>query len=234
MADHQVRQMFEATAASYDLQNRLLSAWRDRHWRKIFARHLRLRPGSVVGDMAVGTADIAIAVCERYADARVVGVDFTPGMLRVARRKIRERHLQDRIELRTGDLRRLEIEDERFDALTMSFGIRNIAEREQVLRECCRVLRSGGLVQIMEMALPEGKIVGPLYRWYFDHLMPLIGNWLSRTDYAYDYLKHSVYDFPSDRQFVREMGDSGFEEIEVIPISFGTAKIYRGRKPGAS
>ena len=232
MTDREVRSMFETTASTYDVQNRMLSLGRDRHWRRIFVRHLRLAPRSRVGDMAVGTGEIAIAICRRYPDARVVGVDFSEGMLRVARRKIRGLGLEDRIELQTGDLRALTLPDACVDAVTMSFGIRNIAERTQVLRECCRVLKPGGLLQIMEMAIPDSGVIAAVYRWYFDHVMPLVGNWLSRTDYAYSYLMHSVYQFPPDDAFQAEMRVAGFGGTEVIRITFGTAKIYRARKPG--
>jgi demethylmenaquinone methyltransferase/2-methoxy-6-polyprenyl-1,4-benzoquinol methylase len=212
----------------------MLSLGRDRHWRRIFARHLRLPPASRVGDMAVGTGEIAIAICRMYPDARVIGVDFSEGMLRVARRKIRGLGLEDRIELHAGDLRALPLPGASVDAATMSFGIRNMAERAQVLHECCRVLRPGGLLQIMEMAIPDRGAVGALYRWYFDHVMPLVGNWLSRTDYAYSYLMHSVHQFPSDEAFLGEMHAAGFVAGEVIRITFGTAKIYRARKPGTA
>jgi demethylmenaquinone methyltransferase/2-methoxy-6-polyprenyl-1,4-benzoquinol methylase len=230
MTDHQVRRMFERTASTYDLQNRILSAMQDRHWRDVFVRYLRLHSGSVMGDMAIGTGDIAIAACRRYPGVRVVGVDFSPGMLRIANRKIRVLGLSDRIELRLGDLRDIPLEDACIDAVTLSFGVRNIKERERVLRECFRVLRPGGRLQVMEMAIPQRGLVAGAYRLYFDHLMPAFGNMLSRTDYAYHYLKLSVYSFPSDAQFLSEISEAGFGRARVIPITFGTAKIYCGEK----
>jgi len=231
MTDRQVRSMFETTASTYDVQNGMLSLGRDRHWRRIFVGRLRLAPGSRVGDMAVGTGEIAMEICNRYPGVRLVGVDFSAGMLRVARRKIRARGLEDRIELRTGDLRALPLEDGNLDAVTMSFGIRNIAERLLVLGECFRVLRPGGLLQVMEMSIPDSGVIAAVYRWYFDHIMPLVGNWLSRTDYAYSYLMHSVHAFPSDAAFLAEMRAAGFHRTEAISITLGTAKIYRARKP---
>jgi demethylmenaquinone methyltransferase / 2-methoxy-6-polyprenyl-1,4-benzoquinol methylase len=231
MADHEVRGMFEATAATYDVQNGMLSLGIDRHWRKIFVERLRPRPGSVIGDMAVGTGEISLGVASRYRDVRIVGVDFTPGMLRVARRKVRERGLEDRIELRQGDLRAIPLPDASLDAVTMSFGIRNIGERARVLSEICRVLRPGGFAQIMEMSIPTSGIARALYSWYFEHLMPVLGNWLSRTDYAYSYLKHSVYEFPSDPEFFQEMRAAGLDRPSAFGITFDTARIYRAIKP---
>jgi demethylmenaquinone methyltransferase/2-methoxy-6-polyprenyl-1,4-benzoquinol methylase len=163
----------------------------------------------------------------------VIGVDFSPAMLRAARRKIRAHGFADRIELRRGDLRELPLGSGELDAVTLCFGIRNIAERRRVLAECFRVLKPGGRLAIMEMTLPERGIIGAVYRWYFDHLVPFLGNVLSRTDYAYSYLVDSVHDFPADEAFLGEIRDAGFGSAGVLRISFGTARIYRGRKPAA-
>jgi demethylmenaquinone methyltransferase/2-methoxy-6-polyprenyl-1,4-benzoquinol methylase len=185
----------------------------------------------VVGDLAVGTADIAIATCERYPGVSVVGVDLSPGMMRVARRKISARGLQGMIQLRQGDLRELPLGDSTLDAITLCFGIRNILDRRAVLAECCRVLKPGGSVRIMEMVMPEAAVVRALYGWYFDNVMPLAGNLMSRTDYAYSYLRHSILEFPTDAEFLGLMREAGFERAGASPISWGMAKIYDARKP---
>ncbi len=231
MAHQHVQRMFDTIAGTYDLQNRFLAARVDNHWRNMFVRYLRLNPGAVLGDLAVGTAEITIKACRRYPEIRVVGVDFSEGMLRMARRKIRARGLSPRVELRTGDLRELPIADESFDAVTISFGIRNIKERGKVLRECFRVMKPGGRLQIMEPSFPNAPILKGLYRYYFDHVMPLFGNWISGTDYAYSYLAETVYVFPSDEEFLREISAAGFARTSLVALTFGMAKIYRGWKP---
>ncbi len=231
MEHEKVRRMFDTIASAYDLQNRFLAMWIDTHWRNMFVRYLRLKEGTVLGDLAIGTAEIAIRACRRYPGVRVVGIDFSPRMLRVARRKIGERRLRDRIELHVGDLRALPAGDAQFDAITISFGIRNIVERDRVLRECFRALKPGGKLQIMELGFPKIPIVGPAYRYYFDHIMPLYGNWLSGTDYAYTYLAETVYVFPSEERFIAEIRAAGFTRTSVVSLTYGMAKIYRGHKP---
>ena len=231
MATDNVRGMFETIASSYDLQNRLLSAWLDTHWRNVFVRCLGLSDGGLLGDLAIGTGEIALRACRRYPRIRVIGVDFSPHMMEIARRKIRRRSLEHRIELRRGDLRRLPVEDGLFDAITIAFGIRNVGQRDDVLRDCFRVLKPGGRIQIMEPGFLEVPVLGRAYKWYFDHVMPLVGNLLSGTDYAYTYLSETVYAFPSDESFIRSLRGAGFVDTRVILLTYGIARIYRGRKP---
>jgi demethylmenaquinone methyltransferase/2-methoxy-6-polyprenyl-1,4-benzoquinol methylase len=115
----------------------------------------------------------------------------------------------------------------------MAFGIRNIEERKEVLAEIWRVLKEGGRLWIMEFDCPDQPVLGRLYRFYFDHVMPPLGNWLSRTDYAYSYLAKSVHGFPSEKEFLREIAEAGLTPLGVKRLSFGIAKIYTGMKKAA-
>jgi len=230
MKDTAVKNMFETIAGGYDFQNSFLSLGIDIHWRSVLARLLRLPPGGLVLDVAIGTGEVAMAVCRRNRTARVLGIDFSPAMLKVGRKKIAERGLGERIAVAAGDGRGLPIRSGSIDAVTISFGIRNIEEKEQVLREFHRVLKPGGQLMIMEFSFPDTPLIGGLYRFYFEHLLPPLGNFISGTDYAYSYLAESVRDFPGDLDFLGMIEAAGFEDTEVRKLTFGIAKIFAGNK----
>jgi len=230
MRDTAVKAMFETIAGSYDFQNSFLSLGRDISWRKALARSIRADERSVVVDVAVGTAEVALAIGRRHPLSRVIGVDFSPAMLAVGRKKILTRGLTDRISLTAGDGRRLPLRDASADAVTIAFGIRNIEERHLALAEFYRVLKPGGQLLIMEFSYPDGPLLKALYRFYFDRILPPVGNWLSRTDYAYGYLADSVDRFPVDAEFLHEIGRAGFERLAVTKLTFGIAKIFHGFK----
>lgn len=230
MKDTAVKAMFETIAPSYDFQNSFLSLRRDIYWRRVLAETLHPEPGSVVLDVAVGTAETALAIRRRHPLVSVVGVDFSPAMLAVGKKKIQSRHPHGPVNLTAGDGRQLPVRDSVIDVLTISFGIRNMEEREIVLREFNRVLKPGGRICIMEFSYPDNPLLYRMYRFYFDHILPPVGNWLSRTDYAYSYLADSVNEFPDDAGFLAEIGGAGFSDLKVRKLTFGIAKIFQGRK----
>ena len=232
MKDTEVRTMFETIAPTYDLQNSVLSLRRDVYWRKVLARAIPIRGGGLVLDAAVGTGEVALEICRHHPAATVIGLDFSPAMLKIGQQKIISRQLSDRIRLLAGDARWLPLRSASMDAVTMAFGIRNIEERSLVLHEFHRVLKPGGSLFVMEFSYPEGPLLGRLYRLYFDHILPPLGNWLSRTDYAYSYLAASVDEFPEDPSFLTEIEDAGFTRPEVKKLTFGIAKIFSGTKGG--
>jgi len=223
--------MFDTIAEGYDLQNSMLSMRIDVLWRKKLARMLpESRPLHVV-DVAAGTAEVAMEIARQRPLARVTGIDFTPAMLAVGRRKIARRGLSSRIAMAAGDARGLPLPDACADAVTISFGIRNVQERDQALAEFHRVLRPGGRLLVMEFSLPDNPVARFLYKLYFDHVLPPFGNWLSRTDYAYSYLMESVYAFPGPEEFSAEIRSAGFADVDQTPLTFGIARIHRGVKP---
>ena len=225
-----MKAMFETIAGTYDFQNSFLSLRRDIYWRKALARAVRLNGRSVVLDVAIGTAEVALEICRHHPQASVVGVDFSPAMLAVGKRKIVAHGMADRITVSAGDGRWLPVRSASVDAVTISFGIRNIEERHLVLDEFYRVLKPGGQLFIMEFSYPDGPLLGKLYRFYFDHILPPVGNWLSRTNYAYSYLSDSVDEFPADPAFLEEIRQAEFVRLGVKRLTFGIAKIYHGIK----
>jgi len=230
MKDTAVKSMFETIAGGYDFQNSCLSLGVDIHWRKVLAGMLHLPPDGLVLDVAVGTGEVAMAICHRHPTTQVIGIDFSPAMLAVGQMKIARRGLASRISLATGDGRLLPIRTGSVDAVTISFGIRNIEEKDVVLAEFYRVLKPGGQLLIMDFSYPEGLLLGPLYRFYLNHILPPLGNFISGTDYAYSYLAESVANFPGDRVFLGMIAAASFRDCTVKKLTFGIAKIFAGHK----
>ena len=228
MRDTKVRRMFEDIAFSYDFQNSALSLGMDILWRKSLVD--AIEPGyGLVLDAATGTGEVALAIRRRRPGLRVLGLDFSPAMLAVAREKIRKRGVTG-YRLGVADCRELPLPANRFAAVTMAFGIRNIAERVAVMSEFHRVLLRGGQMHIMEFGIPRNRLAAALYRFYFDRILPPVGNFLSRTDYAYSYLVESVDAFPSDAAFLAQMAEAGFTDCRVRDLTFGVTRIFSGRK----
>jgi demethylmenaquinone methyltransferase/2-methoxy-6-polyprenyl-1,4-benzoquinol methylase len=219
--------MFEEIAFSYDLQNSVLSLRRDISWRRVLARMIREDRGWIL-DAATGTSEVAMEICRRKPEAQVVGVDISPGMLAVGMKKVKARRMGDRIHLGLGDGRRLPFRDGTFGAVCIAFGLRNIEERMVALQEFRRVLKPSGQVLIMEFGYPEDPLMRLAYEFYFNHVLPPLGNRLSRTDYAYTYLVESVRAFPNQKDFLREIEDAGFTDLGVTKLTFGIARIYSG------
>lgn len=229
MRDTKVRRMFEDIAFSYDFQNSALSLGVDIWWRRRLVGLIEPRAGIVL-DAATGTGEVALAIRRRRPGLRVAGLDFSPAMLAVAAGKIRKRRVAG-YHLGVADCRSLPLAASSVDAVTMAFGIRNIAERVAVMAEFCRVLVPGGQMHVMEFGMPRSALGRALYRFYFDRVLPPVGNFLSRTDYAYSYLVESVDAFPSDAAFLAQMAEAGFADCRVTDLTFGLARIFTGRKP---
>jgi demethylmenaquinone methyltransferase/2-methoxy-6-polyprenyl-1,4-benzoquinol methylase len=170
-------------------------------------------------------------LCRQHRGVRVIALDFSARMLGIGRKKIRSSKLDRRIHLGMGDGRSLPVRSNCVDALTIAFGIRNIEEREQALAEFRRVLKPGGQLLVMEFDMPDDPVLGRVYQLYFDYILPLAGNLLSRTNYAYSYLAASVHGFPTQAEFVQEIREAGFSGVGVRKLTYGIARIFRGVKP---
>ena len=226
----QIKTMFDNIAPTYDRLNHLLSMNVDRLWRRRAVKAVAGTNPSSILDVATGTGDLAVALARRIPSARVTGVDLSAEMLRVAEAKIAERGLADRIAVREGDAEHLEFADSQFDAVTVAFGVRNFEDIGAGLREMHRVLKSGGLLVVLELATPQNKPFKAIYEKYSHAVLPRIGGLVSSDDKAYEYLPASVDEFPSPERFLDMLNDAGFADCRAKSQSFGIATIFTARK----
>ncbi|MDY0163490.1 bifunctional demethylmenaquinone methyltransferase/2-methoxy-6-polyprenyl-1,4-benzoquinol methylase UbiE [Desulfobotulus sp.] len=225
-----VQSMFDAIAPRYDFLNRLLSLRQDTLWRRKAVRALSLPRKGRVLDVACGTADVAMEVIRLHPEARVVGVDFSEGMLEIGREKVAAAGMTDSIELQAANALHLPFDAESFDAITIAFGIRNIQDREGALGEFFRCLRPGGRLAILELATPPEGFLRKLYLLYFQSLLPFIGGLFS-SNFAYRYLPDSVLAFPQPEIFSEIIRNCGFQEVSHTALTLGVSTLYTGKKP---
>ncbi|MEO8499558.1 MAG: ubiquinone/menaquinone biosynthesis methyltransferase [Vicinamibacteria bacterium] len=220
-----VRAMFDAIAPRYDVLNRVLSARVDVAWRKKAVGALELRPGDRVLDLATGTGDLLLEEITAGA-VRSVGADLSFGMLRLVRPKFgREGFPAARV--CQGDAERLPFGDACFDGASIAFGIRNVLDRAQGVREMRRVVKPGRLVVILEFHEATG-FVGTIFRLYFDHILPRIGALVSSRE-AYSYLPKSVKNFETPEGFGQLMRAAGLRDVKSQALTFGIAWLHMGR-----
>jgi demethylmenaquinone methyltransferase/2-methoxy-6-polyprenyl-1,4-benzoquinol methylase len=217
--------MFDAIAGRYDLLNRIISLGIDQGWRRRTVEAMRLGESGRALDLATGTADLAILVSTTHPSVRVDGVDPSVNMLEVGRKKLASRGLEARVTLSTGVAERIDFPDATFDAVSIAFGIRNVADRPKALREMARVTRPGGRVVILELAEPRGGVMAPLARFHVHTVVPWVGSLLSGSR-EYRYLQQSIAAFPPAELFARTMSDAGLEVLEARSLTFGVATLY--------
>ncbi len=227
--------MFARVAPRYDFLNHLLSASLDRLWRRQLAEAMatRLGVGSRVADLCSGTGDQAVALRQRGFE--VVASDFCLPMLASAPRKLRRlsfgRFPAPPSLVSAADALRLPFANHSFDGVTVSFGLRNVADLGRALDEIYRVLRPGGWLGVLEFGLPRSPILGRLYGFYFDRILPRVGQWFSEDPEAYRYLPASVEGFPQGPEFVTQLQGTGFAEASGDPLTGGVLYLYLGRRP---
>ena len=220
----QVRQMFSSIATRYDLTNVVLSFGVDRWWRQVTVKTARTGPGMRVLDCATGTGDLALAF--RRTGAEVVGTDFCAPMLVPAREKARAAGLHLTFEV--ADAMALPYADRSFDGASIAFGIRNVDDPVQCLREMARVVKPGGQVLVLEFGQPGGPW-GALYRLYSRVVMPMVGGLLTGNKAAYEYLPRTAAAFPAGQRFLELMDRSGaFRERSARAFTGGITWLYRG------
>jgi demethylmenaquinone methyltransferase/2-methoxy-6-polyprenyl-1,4-benzoquinol methylase len=219
--------MFSGIAKRYDLLNHLLSGNVDKRWRRIVATRVRdkLSGSARVLDVACGTGDLALTLFENTG-ARVVGTDFCRPMLEIAANKTAQR-----VPLIEGDALALPFRDGSFEAVTIAFGLRNLASVEGGLAELRRVLKPGGWVAVLEFSRPANAMLRPVFSLYFTKVLPLMGGLISGSRYAYSYLPASVQKFPDQEQLSLLMEQAGFDRVQFENLTGGIAALHMGRRP---
>ncbi|AFE10587.1 bifunctional demethylmenaquinone methyltransferase/2-methoxy-6-polyprenyl-1,4-benzoquinol methylase UbiE [Corallococcus sp. CA054B] len=223
----EVRQMFSSIATRYDVTNEVLSLGIHRLWRRSAVKLSGAKEGSHVLDCATGTGDLALAFKRKVGSTgRVVGTDFCPEMLESAPAKAAKAGLE--VEFQVQDAMALTLPDNTFDVASISFGIRNVDDPVQCLKEMARVVRPGGRVVVLEFGQPTGPY-GALFRFYSKTVMPAIGGLLTGNRAAYQYLPRTAAAFPAGDRFLSLMDQAGaYSERAAHPLLFGTAYVYVG------
>jgi demethylmenaquinone methyltransferase/2-methoxy-6-polyprenyl-1,4-benzoquinol methylase len=222
--------IFDAIAGRYDIINTVLSGGLHRLWRRAIRRALPTRARMKILDLATGTADVALELVKHPEVEAVTGLDLSVGMISLGREKVAARGLGQRIQLEVGDAQRLPYAAESFDAVTMSFGIRNVPDVEACLREIHRVLKPGGRGLILEFALPSSAVIRAGHLFYLRRILPHIGRMLSGHATAYSYLNQTIEEFPYGSAFVTLMRKAGFKQAGFHSLSLGIVNLYWGDK----
>lgn len=224
----QVEDMFDNIAPKYDLLNHVLSMKIDVLWRNKLVKWMNNDNPKETLDVATGTGDLAIAV-EKGTGAKVVGLDLSQQMLNVGIVKIKKLNLDGKISMQKGDAENLPFEDNRFDAVSVAFGVRNFENLTKGLAELRRVVKENKSVYILEFSKVEG-FLGPFYMFYFKNILPAIGRLVSKDNRAYTYLPDSVNVFPFGEKMRQILLDTGFKKVEYKKLSLGIATIYKATK----
>lgn len=220
--------MFDNIAPKYDLLNHLLSMKIDVLWRNTLVKWMNKDQPKAVLDVATGTGDLAIAV-QKGTNAQVTGLDLSQQMLNVGIEKVKKLNLDSKISMMKGDAENLPFEDNKFDAVSVAFGVRNFENLTKGLSELRRVVKQGSSVYILEFSKVEG-FMAPLYMFYFKNILPFIGKMVSKDNRAYTYLPDSVNAFPYGEKMKKILLDTGFSKVEYKKLSLGIATIYKATK----
>jgi demethylmenaquinone methyltransferase/2-methoxy-6-polyprenyl-1,4-benzoquinol methylase len=225
----QVTQMFDAISKNYDGLNRVISLGIDVSWRKKVVKIVGENHPKQILDIATGTGDLALMMAKLHPD-KIIGLDISAGMLEVGKQKINNAKLSEKIDMIVGDSEEMPFENDTFDAITVSFGVRNFANLDKGIKEIARVLKPAGVLVILETSNPTNFPFKQGYKLYTNFILPLVGKLFSKDKVAYTYLSESANSFPFGEAFNNILRKNGFSDVKHNPVTFGVATIYTARK----
>ncbi|WP_449241385.1 demethylmenaquinone methyltransferase [Desulfoscipio gibsoniae] len=229
--EERVHDVFESISGKYDFMNSVISFQRHKAWRRDTMRRMRVQKGQMALDVCCGTADWTIALAKAVGpEGTIYGLDFSQNMLQIGREKVQARNLRH-VRLIHGNAMELPFADNSFDHVTIGFGLRNVPDYLQVLREMSRVARPGGQVVCLETSQPAMPVFRQLYYVYFGYVMPFLGKLLAKSYKQYSWLQESARDFPGCRELADMFRQAGLVDIEVKAYTGGVAAMHLGRKP---
>jgi demethylmenaquinone methyltransferase / 2-methoxy-6-polyprenyl-1,4-benzoquinol methylase len=226
-----VKEIFSTITGRYDFLNHFLSLRRDIAWRRFAIKKMRFFRTNRFLDIACGTGDLSINACLKHPDISAFGVDFVFPMVRAGKDKVDKKDLSGQLNFMQGNALKLPFPDNTFDVTGMAFGIRNIPDRAEALRQMLRVTVPGGQVMILEMTFIQNRFFKLFYYIYLNHLLPLMAKVFSKNAAAYYYLADSIMNFPAPEEFAAFMEETGMSEVKIYPRTFGIACLYIGIKP---
>lgn len=225
-----VEEMFDNIAPTYDTLNHRLSWNIDKGWRRSAIRQLAPGKPKRILDIATGTGDFAILAAQALSPEKIVGIDISEGMLKVAREKVKHAHLEEKVEMRKEDCLAMSFPDNTFDAATSAFGIRNFQDLDKGLAEICRVMKPGGQLSLVELTTPVSFPMKQLFKIYSHTILPVYGKLISKDEGAYQYLTASIEAFPQGEQMVGILKKAGFSQASFRRLTFGICTMYYAQK----
>jgi demethylmenaquinone methyltransferase/2-methoxy-6-polyprenyl-1,4-benzoquinol methylase len=226
-----VKEIFSTITGKYDFLNHLLSLRRDIAWRRFAIKKMCFFRTNRFLDIACGTGDLSINACLKHCHISAVGVDFVFPMVKAGKDKVEKKGLSGQVNFIQGNALRIPFRDNTFDVTGMAFGIRNISDRTEALREMLRVTAPGGQIMVLEMTFIENRFFKLFYYIYLNYLLPLMAKVFSKNAAAYYYLADSIMNFPSPEEFAAFMRETGMSEVKIYPLTFGITCLYIGKKP---
>jgi demethylmenaquinone methyltransferase/2-methoxy-6-polyprenyl-1,4-benzoquinol methylase len=225
----QVAKMFDNISYRYDFLNHFLSLGIDKGWRKKAISLLKPHNPQYILDVATGTGDFALQALD-LNPTKVIGIDISQGMLEMGKKKIQKLGLSEKVVLQAGDSENLGFEENKFDAVTVGFGVRNFENLEMGLLEILRVMKPGATLAVLEFSRPQKFPFRQIYNFYFKVILPKIGRIVSKDKAAYTYLPESVEAFPDGEEFISILKRTGFKNTACKPLTFGISTIYTAQK----